>query len=341
MLGAAALLAKSGFPPAAVTAFSSTKVPCNLRCSIFGVSGDIVDDLADLLLSFGALSTSVQEGVSEGMPEQKIFADDETWRSENRKLWDTCKVDALFDTEHDILGTLDAVKSIIGVTDLQVDIQEVMQEEWEEAIKASYVPAQIDTDLWIVPHWCEPPNPEAINIILEPGMAFGTGEHPTTRLCLSAVRKHVRPGDTVMDYGTGSGILGIGALLFGAAQTIGTDVDAFAVRVASSNAALNGVEDMFEVLLCGEGANDADPLETSTRAAKDFDIVVANILRGPLIELKDRLLGYTKSGGRVILSGIIEDQVPQILQAYSPVFESGSVEVQLLGNWAVVTGLKV
>eukprot|EP00873_Tetraselmis_striata_P002997 jgi/Tetstr1/423261/TSEL_013961.t1 len=339
MLGTAALLAGSGLPPSAVAAFGSSKVPCSQRCSIGGVTGDIVHDLEDLLLSFGAQSTSVQEERAAGSKEQEIFAD-ETWRAENRKLWDSCRVVATFDVEHDVQATLESVRDVMGLTSLQADIQDVLNEEWEAAVKASYVPTEIEPDLWIVPHWDEPPNPAATNIILEPGMAFGTGEHPTTRLCLGLVRQHVSAGNTVMDYGTGSGVLGIAALAFGAALAVGTDVDAFAVRVATSNAALNDCSDVFEVLVCGEDATDPDPVDQSPTAPAQYDMVVANILRGPLVDLRPRLLGYLRPGGRLILSGIIEEQVEQVLGAYSVDLDADSVEVRTQGSWAAITALR-
>eukprot|EP00879_Flechtneria_rotunda_P033157 GHRR01036694.1.p1 GENE.GHRR01036694.1~~GHRR01036694.1.p1 ORF type:complete len:182 (+),score=51.90 GHRR01036694.1:303-848(+) len=165
-----------------------------------------------------------------------------------------------------------------------------------------------------------------------------SGEHPTTRLCLRLLASLSLQGSTVMDYGTGSGILAIAALLLGAESAVGTDTDPLAVRAAEANAALNGVACKLRVVRCGPNLNDLDPLLQLSGKGQDgntFDLVVANILRGPLVELQPRLTAYCKPGGQIALSGILDAQAPDVIEAYSPGFEGFQVHTD--GGWALVT----
>jgi ribosomal protein L11 methyltransferase len=242
----------------------------------------------------------------------------------------------------------------------QRTLEPVRAQDWEAAIKDSYQPVEVAEGLWIVPTWSEratlarntftneeEEDSSIVNLILEPGLAFGTGDHPTTRLCLKWLQAlHIRNTSgagknstvRVMDYGTGSGVLAVAALLLGATTAIGTDVEHLAVRSAAQNAALNNVGDRFTALQCGADLNAPEPMGENGYPAEErvFDIVVANILRGPLVELAPRLAAYAVSPGAVLgLSGILETQAPEVIEAYSPWFDD--FEVKTEESWALIT----
>lgn len=177
---------------------------------------------------------------------------------------------------------------------------------------------------WVVPSWHEPPEPTQPHILLDPGMAFGTGTHPTTALCLAWLTEQDLKGKTVVDFGCGSGILGIAALKLGAARCIGTDIDRQALIATKENAERNGVADQFEVYL---------PHEAPSIQA---DVVIANILAGPLQELSDIILGYLKPGGPIAMSGILKRQAEDVMQAYQPRIEFTPARFQ--EDWTLISG---
>jgi ribosomal protein L11 methyltransferase len=234
-----------------------------------------------------------------------------------------------------------------------ISVEAVRAQDWEAAIKASYQPVEVASGLWIVPTWCVDGEGSdsapwtalgAKQLILEPGLAFGTGDHPTTRLCLRWLQKlsenGALKGCSVMDYGTGSGVLAVAALLLGAQRAVGTDVEPLAVRSADQNAALNGVGGAFTALRCGADLAAPEPLEEAGMPEPDrkFSVVVANILRGPLLELAPRLAGYAAPGAALGLSGILESQAPVVIEAYTPWFEG--FEMAGEAGWAVVTATR-
>lgn len=172
-------------------------------------------------------------------------------------------------------------------------------------------------------------------MILDPGLAFGTGDHPTTRLCLRWLRAAVRRGDRVLDYGTGSGVLALAALKLGAARAVGVDTDPVAVSSALHNGSLNALPDAaaaFQVVLSGSGP---DPVPDG---AGQFDVVVANILVNPLTDLAARIAGYARPGGLVGLSGVLDSQVEQLKEAYCVWLEE--VVVSEENGWAMLQGRK-
>jgi ribosomal protein L11 methyltransferase len=170
--------------------------------------------------------------------------------------------------------------------------------------QAQFDPIRINDQLWIVPSWHAAPDPAAINLILDPGMAFGTGSHPTTRLCLEWLCSTLRGSETVLDYGCGSGILAIAAAKLGAGPVLGVDIDDNALIAAHDNAANNEVELALR--------HSRAPLEET------FDCVVANILTNPLCVLAPLLAARVAPGGRIALSGVLESQAAQVIEAYSP-----------------------
>jgi ribosomal protein L11 methyltransferase len=190
--------------------------------------------------------------------------------------------------------------------------------------QSQFKPIRISSRLWIVPSWEQVPDANAINIRLDPGAAFGTGSHATTRLCLAWLEANLRGGETVLDYGCGSGILAIAALRLGAARATGVDIDPQAVLAARANAMQNRVSADFH-------APGDEPRPAS-------DVVLANILAGPLIALAPLLAAATRPAGRIVLSGVLEAQAEEVIAAYSawyamsaPVLDEG---------WALLAGVK-
>ncbi|KAG2495791.1 hypothetical protein HYH03_006034 [Edaphochlamys debaryana] len=340
-------LPSTSAPDVAASASSSTSPPpaeieatC-LRATIAAIPGSLAEELSDVLLTVGASSVVVQEHRPPGAPEQEIYDDGEA------KLWDMCDVVAHFPLEADVAGTLELAVGALEAeleAPLEYVVESVANEAWVEQIKASYVPLQITEDLWIIPEWSKPVDLSATNVILQPGVAFGTGEHPTTRLCLRELRRMADGGElqgaAVMDYGTGSGVLAIAALKYGAARAVGTDIDSLAVVAARRNAALNAyAQPAFVSLQCGAGIDDAEPLASATESDRSFDVVVANILRGPLVELATRLGSYARPGGKLLLSGILAEQAPEIQAAYAAEgFED--FKLQKDQQWALLTATK-
>nr|DAD22816.1 TPA_asm: hypothetical protein HUJ06_024279 [Nelumbo nucifera] len=217
----------------------------------------------------------------------------------------------------------------------------------------SFHPVKISEDLWIVPEWRTPPDAQATNIILNPGLAFGTGDHPTTKLCLVLLYSLIKGGEFFLDYGTGSGILGIAALKLGAALSVGVDVDPQAIRSALQNAALNNVGPQ-EMQLClvdsmgnplsAVGTTDGNVKGQSSHGIRlvaekeKFDIVMANILLNPLMEMADHIVSYAKPGAVVGVSGILSEQLPQIEGRYMQFLEGMSVSE--MDGWACLSGRK-
>ena len=163
----------------------------------------------------------------------------------------------------------------------------VAEQDWVRATQAQFTPLRITDALWVVPSWCDPVDPGAINLALDPGLAFGTGSHPTTRLCLQWLARELRPGDTVLDYGCGSGILAIAACRLGAARVVGTDIDPQALLASRANALRNGVAPSFLPV---------DRFAATERTP--FDVVVSNILANPLVLLAPVLARRVHAGGR-------------------------------------------
>ena len=192
---------------------------------------------------------------------------------------------------------------------------------------AHYKPLQVGRGLWVVPSWCAPPAPDAVNIILDPGLAFGTGDHPTTSLCLEWLSEQTLAGKTVLDYGCGSGILSIAALKLGAREAYAVDIDTQALEVTRRNAVHNGIHSGMHVMLPSE-------LPSGFQA----DIVIANILFGTLIELAAEINARARPGGWLVLSGLLgNEQAVEVRPHYEPPFELTRRERQ---QWVLLAGHK-
>ncbi|KAI3424280.1 hypothetical protein D9Q98_009835 [Chlorella vulgaris] len=311
---------------------------CSIKCCLADVPGGMAEEVAEVLLAYGAQSVAVEEYRPSGGPEQEIYADTEG------RVWDRCTVVAYFPPEEDGAAILASTAADFGLQDRKQLVEAVRTQDWEQSIRDSYQPAQVGEGLWIVPIWSQAPDPAATNIILEPGLAFGTGDHPTTRLCLRWLQRLQQAGSldgaAVMDYGAGSGVLAVAALLMGAERAVGSDVEPLAVKATQANAALNGVSERLAAYLCAADLKQPEPLAAAGIEPQQrlFEVTVANILQGPLLDLAPRLAAYTKPGGLLGLSGILQEQTAAVMEAYSPWFQSFQVEGE--ERWALVTAVR-
>lgn len=272
------------------------------------LSREQADLFGDRLMEAGALSVSVEDA-DEGTPnERAIFGEP----GATGGLWDRCELTALFTFEDDGADAVEAMWRVAA--HMEIDAlnftQSVIDDtDWVRDNQAQFQPISISPRVTIVPTWHQPQNlaPDAINITLDPGAAFGTGSHPTTRLCLHWLEAHVQAGHAVLDYGTGSGILAIAAMKLGAREAVGVDIDAVAVEAARYNALQNDVAIRFE----------------TTDDTLDYvaDITVANILANPLKMLAPLFAGHTHPGGRLVLAGILDEQAEDIITIYAPYFQ--------------------
>ncbi|MDE1941934.1 MAG: 50S ribosomal protein L11 methyltransferase [Betaproteobacteria bacterium] len=267
------------------------------------VSDREAEALSDALLACGALSASIEQNLGSGRPETEVFGEP---GEPPPALWPECLVDALLPAEADPHALMQEARIQAGLPEMPAyQSDTVADQDWVSLTQRQFDPIPAAPGLWIVPTWHEPPDPSALNIRLDPGQAFGTGSHPTTRLCLQYLSREAPRGQEVMDYGCGSGILAIAAHLLGARRAVGVDIDPAAVATARANAQRNGVDAEFF-------------LPDAIAPSAQFDGVVANILASPLMVLAPLLLAYLKPGGWIALSGILERQAGQVIEAYQP-----------------------
>lgn len=239
-------------------------------------------------------------------------------------LWPKVVVTALLDHGHEIDDLIAVVSEFASMSD--IEISEVADKDWERAWLDDFRPMQFGKDLWIIPGGQEPPDPGATNIELDPGLAFGSGTHPTTRLCLEWIDAQSFTGKSVIDFGCGSGILGIAAALKGAERVLCVDNDPQALLATDENAARNKVSDRVEV---------HDPKAFS---AHGEDIILANILAGTLVKLAPLLCEALSQGGRIALSGILKEQAEQVCSAYKE--HISDIEVRTQDEWVLISGIK-
>ncbi|WP_323909670.1 50S ribosomal protein L11 methyltransferase [Aeromonas caviae] len=242
-------------------------------------------------------------------------------------LWGETEVMGLFDAETDPAPTIAFFQQIFG-EDVGYKVEQLEDKDWVREWMAHFHPMQFGERLWICPSWRDVPNPDAVNVMLDPGLAFGTGTHPTTALCLQWLDGLDLAGKTVVDFGCGSGILGIAALKLGAARVIGIDIDPQAIQASRDNAERNGVADQIELYLPADQPQDVEA-----------DVVVANILAGPLRELAPLIAGHGKAGSLMALSGVLESQAPELETIYGQWFEMDPTAVK--EEWCRLSGRKL
>ncbi|WP_322005937.1 50S ribosomal protein L11 methyltransferase [Paraburkholderia tropica] len=262
---------------------------------------DRAEELSDALLELGALSVSVEDADADTPDEQPLFG--EPGLTPERTAWQHSRVIALIGDDQDPAVLLAAASNELGLVALpKFALREVEEQDWVRLTQSQFDPIQIGQRIWVVPSWHDAPDPDALVLELDPGLAFGTGSHPTTRLCMEWLEQHVQPGNSLLDYGCGSGILAILAQKCGANPVIGIDIDPQAVESARHNSERNRADVTYGL---------PDDLK-----AGEFDIVVANILSNPLKLMASMLSSRVKPGGRLALSGILARQAEEVAQVY-------------------------
>jgi ribosomal protein L11 methyltransferase len=270
------------------------------------VHKDKVDVWSDALTNAGAVAITMEPANS-----QRVYELDPS----HKPMWDDVKLLILF--AEDVIP-----QQIQQQLEPQIDFvtanwKTIIEDDWVNKWQEYAKPMQFGDKLWICPSWCEIPDPSANNIILDPEMAFGTGSHATTGLCLDWIAHHIEPGITVIDYGCGSGILGIAAARLGAVRVYGVDIDPVALEVSEKNAAQNNVS---AALFTTHLPEDLPNIQA--------DIVIANILALPLLSLAATLTELVKPGGSIILSGILQEQSDMVIAGYSTAFDDFKVTSQ-------------
>ncbi len=263
-----------------------------------------VDSLVEALLAAGAESIDLADAAAGTLGERPIFAES---GEDATPAWKRSRLTALFPQNTDLAAALTAAAQLAKRSLPEYRVARLDDQDWVRRAQSQFAPINVSRRLWIVPSWHRAPVPAAINIMLDPGLAFGTGSHPTTRLCLIWLDEHLEPGQSVIDYGCGSGILAIAAAKLGAWRVVGVDIDAQALKASRYNARLNNVDAHF--IAAGAPAPDA------------ADVVVANILSGPLKVLAPLLAALVRAGGRLVLSGVLAAQAEEVAQEYLPWFD--------------------
>ncbi|AXA65209.1 50S ribosomal protein L11 methyltransferase [Pseudomonas oryzihabitans] len=270
----------------------------------------------DLMLELGAVSVTFMDA-----EDQPIFEPD----LGTTPLWSQTHLLALFEGDTDAAALEQRVQLLAN--GLTYELERLEDQEWERSWMDNFQPMRFGQRLWIVPSWHEAPEPEAVNLLLDPGLAFGTGTHPTTSLCLQWLDGEPVTGLQVLDFGCGSGILAIAALLLGAERAVGTDIDVQALEASRDNANRNGVDPArFPLYL---------PADLPGEQA---DVVVANILAGPLVGLAEQITRLTRIGGRLALSGILAEQAEDVRAAYAGCFDLEPTAT--LDGWVRISGTR-
>ena len=272
------------------------------RECVLEVSRDDAEALSEALFDLGALSVSVEDADADTPDEQPLFG--EPGHEPTRLAWNRSRVVALLADDADPALLVAAAANEIKLSPIPAyTVREVEEQDWVRVTQSQFEPIHIGEHIWVVPSWHDAPEPDAVVLELDPGLAFGTGSHPTTRLCMEWLEQHVQPGERTLDYGCGSGILAIVAKKLGAGETVGVDIDPNAVEASRYNAERNHVDAAFAL---------PDDAPEGT-----FDLVVANILSNPLKLMAAMLCARVRPGGRLILSGVLERQAEEVAAAYA------------------------
>ncbi len=281
---------------------------------IFTVHAEVAEPLGDTLLELGALSVTVEDAAAGGYDESPLYG--EPGLSPEVQAWDRSSVTALFNPEIDESANEQFIPNLLrslseaGYRLSPPEEKIVAEQDWVRLTQSQFAPIQIGKRIWVVPSWHEAPNdPDAICLAVDPGLAFGTGSHPTTRLCLQWLEQHPQfSGHSLLDYGCGSGILAIAAAKLGYEPVVGTDIDPQAMVAARSNAEINRTKIAFVL-----PNDDAPELHSDTK----YDIVMANILANPLQVLAPALVNKMRPDGHIVLSGVLARQAEEVIATYA------------------------
>ena len=282
------------------------------------ITPDQASELEDQLLELGAVSVTFMDA-----EDQPIFEPD----LGTTPLWTHTHLLALFEDGTDGQAVLAHLRLLRDGELPQVHVERIEDQDWERSWMDNFQPMRFGRRLWIVPSWHDAPQPDAVNLLLDPGLAFGTGTHPTTALCLEWLDGQLLAGCRVLDFGCGSGILGIAALLLGAESALGTDIDPQALEASRDNAGRNGLPaEAFPVYL------------PEQLPQQPVDVVVANILAGPLVQLAPTITALVKPGGRLALSGVLAEQAEEVRAAYAEAFLLDPIAEK--DGWVRISGVR-
>ena len=270
----------------------------------------------DALLEVGAVSVTFMDA-----EDQPIFEPD----LGTTPLWSHTHLLALFEADTDADAVFAHLHLLTGAALPEHQAEVIADQDWERSWMDNFQPMRFGQRLWIVPSWHAAPEPDAVNLLLDPGLAFGTGTHPTTALCLEWLDGQDLQDCNVLDFGCGSGILAIAALLLGAKQAVGTDIDYQAIEASRDNAERNGIDASRFPLYLPEQL-----------PAEQADVVVANILAGPLVALAPQITSLVKPGGRLALSGILAEQGEDVAAAYADAFDLDPLCIR--DGWVRISG---
>ncbi|MGZ5227937.1 MAG: 50S ribosomal protein L11 methyltransferase [Burkholderiales bacterium] len=282
----------------------------------------LVEPLSEALIDAGAVSVDVSDADVGTAWERPIFDEPNHPAS---STWLRARLSALFGADADVPAAMVFACEQAGVTPAAgFEVARVEDDDWVRRTQAQFTPQHVTERLWIVPSWHEAPEPDALNIVLDPGLALGTGTHPTTRLCLRWLERVVRDGESVIDFGCGSGILAIAALKLGAARASGVDIDPQAILAARYNAVQNSAAANF--------------VSAADRLGEPAQIVVANILAQPLIVLAPLLAELTLRSGRLALSGILVEQAAEVQETYGAWYDFEPMQAE--DGWVLLSGVR-
>jgi ribosomal protein L11 methyltransferase len=293
---------------------------------VIEIAREHAEGLSDALMEAGALSVSVEDADEGTAQENPLFG--EPGMVPTEAAWDHSRVVALTDVDADQAAIVAEAASSIGLASSPAfTTRPVADADWVRLTQSQFEPIHIGKNIWVVPSWHEAPDPNGLILEVDPGLAFGTGSHPTTRLCMEWLEAHPAPAKSVLDYGCGSGILAMVAKKLGAQDVIGVDIDPQAIESAKLNAERNNCEIDFHV---------PDEFVAAKGGDSRFDIVVANILSSPLKLMAPMLAGRVAPGGALVLSGVLARQAEEVAAAYAP-FIKLSVWAELDG-WVALHG---
>lgn len=278
------------------------------------------EHLSDMLTTVGAVAVTFVDAADQPLFEPAVGT---------TPLWQQTRLIGLFEADTDVEQTMLHLQNLLGqAKPLAYRIEQLEDKDWERAWMDNYKPMLFGKRLWVCPSWCPIPDPGAINVLLDPGLAFGTGTHPTTGLCLEWLDANPPTDQSMIDYGCGSGILAIAAAKLGARSIIAVDNDPQALEATESNAQRNDIDrNILQTILPSE-----------LPRSLSVDIIIANILAKPLIELAETFAQLTHSGSKIALSGILSQQKDELIAAYTPWFELAKLSE--LDGWIKLSGYR-
>jgi ribosomal protein L11 methyltransferase len=280
-----------------------------------------IEQLENLMLATGSVAVTLEDNADQPVLEPAVG---------ETPLWQQTRLTGLYPADaamNSVLATFP--EDLLAGANQRIEILE--DKDWEREWMQHYQPMRFGERLWVCPSWLAPPVPDAVNLLLDPGLAFGTGTHPTTALCLAELDGLALQGNSLVDYGCGSGILAVAALKLGAREVLGVDNDPQALAASRDNAARNA--------LPPESLPVALPQDIQVEAwTGRADVVVANILAGPLVELADTLLRFLRPGGTLLLSGLLDSQARELCRHYAPL-----ITLEIAGEkegWVCLRGVR-